>query len=61
MLAIVAFDMFVIVCERTTFNFPKWSRFESLTFKKLVKVMSYNIAEYIVGWLFVAFKMVKNC
>ena len=39
---------------------PKMPRFESLTFRKLVKVMSYNVAEYVVGWLFVSYKTVKK-
>ena len=28
------------------------SRFDSLTFKKRFKVLSYNVAKYVVGWLF---------
>ena len=34
MLAIVIFSLSVTVCEITTFNLPKWSQFESFTFKK---------------------------
>ena len=35
MLTIVIFALHVAVCEITTFNLPKWSQFESLTFKKV--------------------------
>ena len=38
------FGLPVIVCEILVFNLPKWSQ--------SVKVMSYNVAEYVVGWLF---------
>ena len=49
MMAIVIFAVSVTVCDITTFNLPKWSQFESQTFKKWVKVMSYNVADYVVG------------
>ena len=57
MLAIVVFALFATFCEITMFNVPRWSRFESLTFKKSVKVISYNVVEYVVGLLFVAYKI----
>ena len=41
------------------FNLPKRSRFEALTLKKYVKVMSY-IGEYVIEWHFITYKMVKK-
>ena len=52
MLAIVIFALSVTFCEIITFNLPKCSQFKSLTFKKQVMVMSCNVAEYVVGELF---------
>ena len=39
----------VTVCEIITSNIPKLSPFESLALKMKVKVMGYNVAEYVVG------------
>ena len=50
--ATVMFAFYVIVGEIITFELSKCSRFESLIFKKSVKVMRYNIAEYDVGRIF---------
>ena len=41
----------VTVFEMTTFYLPKWSRFKCFTVKQYVKFVSYNVAEYDVGWL----------
>ena len=51
-LAIEIVALFLTVCDMTTFNVPTMSRFESLTFTKSVKVMSYDVAQYVVGRLF---------
>ena len=51
---IVMFGLSVIVCEILVFNLPKWS--QSVT----VKVMSYNVAEYVIGWHFMSNTMVEN-
>ena len=44
---IVMFVLSVTVYEIIRLNLFKWSRIESMTFKKYVNVMSYNIDEYI--------------
>ena len=46
------FTLSVTVCEIITFNPTECSRLESSTFKKWAKIMSYNVAKYVVGWLF---------
>ena len=51
-LAMVMFVLSVILWEIITFNLRKWYWFEFCTFKKLVKVMSYNVAKYVNGWHF---------
>ena len=54
MLTIAIFVLFVTICEIILFKLLKCSPSGSLTFKKQVKVRSYNVAEYVfvVGWLF---------
>ena len=48
----VILAMPVTVCETITFNLSEWTVFESMTFKKWVNIMSYNVAEYVNGWRF---------
>ena len=43
------FALPVTVYEIIKCNLSKWSRIESMTFKK-VNIMSYNIAKYVIGW-----------
>ena len=49
-LAMVKFALSVTICQITTFNLSRMVSIKSLTFKMYVKVMSYNLAEYVVGW-----------
>ena len=52
------FELPVTVYEIFTFNLSKWSVFESMTFNKYM--MSYNVAEYVLGWLLMACKMTQK-
>ena len=42
----------VTAYETIKFNLSKWSVFESITFKKWVIIMIYNVAEYVIEWRF---------
>ena len=42
----------VLVYETVKFNLSQWFVFEIMTFKKLVNIMSYNVAEFVIGWSF---------
>ena len=55
-LTLTMFALSVTVCKITTFNPPKLSQFQSLTFKKYVTIISYKFAEHNVGWLFYGLK-----
>ena len=50
--AIVIFALPVTVYNTIKFNLSKWSVFESITFKKYVNIMNYNVAQYVIGLRF---------
>ena len=58
-MAIVIFAIPVTVYEIIRFNLSKLSVFESMTFKMLVKIMSYNVAKISSDGFLIAFMMVK--
>ena len=61
MLEIIMFALLVTIYKMITFNLSKWSRYWTVDLQKCVTVKSYNVANYIVGWRFMANKMVKTC
>ena len=40
----------VTIYETIKLNLFKWFVFKSMTLKKQVNIMSYNVAEYVIGW-----------
>ena len=40
------------VYEIIKFNLSRWSRIESITFRKEANIVSYNVTEYVIGWRF---------
>ena len=50
----------VTVYEIIMVNLSKWSVLESMTFKRQVSIVSYNVAAYVVELFFMACKVVKK-
>ena len=52
LLAMVTIAVSVTVCKIITFILPKWLNSNLCTTHKYVKVISYDVADYDDGWLF---------